>query len=137
VISLRCFSPLLLLAAPASASSACLSYTERVRLEGVLERKTFPGPPNFESIVGGDRRQTSWLLRLARPVCVDEDKTDNAGINQAVPKLLLIQLVLKPDQFKTERKRLGRRVVLSGMLFGQITGYHRTPALLSEVRFEK
>jgi hypothetical protein len=121
----------------AAAEAACLTYTERVRLEGVLVRKTFPGPPNYESVMTGDRPETSWLVRLARPACVDEDPTDKEGLNERVDTLLMVQLVLDAEQYKAERWRLGRQVAVSGLLFGRHTGHHRTPALLDKVRFEK
>jgi hypothetical protein len=122
---------------PAAAEGACLTYTERVHLEGVLEQRTFPGPPEYESVAKGDRPETAWLVRLRRPACVDADPTDKEGLSERIDRLLLVQLVLENEQFKTARRRVGRRVAVSGRLFGAHTGHHRTPALLTKVRFEK
>ncbi|MBI5888124.1 MAG: hypothetical protein HZB82_05355 [Deltaproteobacteria bacterium] len=41
----------------------CLSYwPAKVRLTGTIVEKTFPGPPEFESIEKGDRPETRWIL---------------------------------------------------------------------------
>jgi hypothetical protein len=53
----------------------CVSYEpSHVTLQGTLVRKTFPGPPNYESVKNGDKPQTSWILELQENICVDEDK---------------------------------------------------------------
>ena len=50
----------LVLAGPAQAKNECLKYEpEIVEVAGVLETKTFPGPPNYESIEAGDRPETA------------------------------------------------------------------------------
>lgn len=54
--------------------TACLAYgPSLVTLKGVLTRRTFPGPPNYESIRKGDRPETYWLIELAQPICVNAD----------------------------------------------------------------
>ena len=122
---------------PTTAGAACLTYTERVRLEGVLERKTFPGPPNYSSVAKGDSPEVAWLLRLDARVCVDADPADADGFSVKIEKLRLVQLAPSPAELKREAKRLGTRVTVSGKLFGAHTGHHHTAALLGEVRFEK
>src|SRR5690242_5188894 len=55
--------------------SKCLPYEPLiVELRGVLIQRTFPGPPNYESIRKGDRAETSWLLDRPDSICVQEDK---------------------------------------------------------------
>ncbi len=41
-------------------------------LTGVLERVTFPGPPNYESVESGDQPETDFVLQLAKPICYEE-----------------------------------------------------------------
>lgn len=54
-----------------------LSYEPAiVTLSGTLVRKTFPGPPNYESVKKGDRPETSWFLDLQESVCVNTSKTE-------------------------------------------------------------
>src|SRR4051812_15391663 len=122
---------------PACAGAACLTYTDRVRLQGVLERKTFPGPPNYSSVGKGDTPEVAWLLRLDRPACVDADPRDTDGFSVAIGTLRRVQLAPTQAQFRSEAKRLGSRVTVSGKLFGAHTGHHHAAALLGDVRFEK
>ena len=64
---------------------------------GTLERKTFPGPPQYESIAAGDEPETVWLLKLDAPVCVSADPNDPSGINAAASSVGAVQLIL--DRF--------------------------------------
>jgi hypothetical protein len=125
----------LLLALCGQADAACLSYTERVAVEGELVTRTFPGPPNYESIEAGDRPETHWLVQLERPACVDRDPHDKDGLNPAVAEIRGIQLVLSPEQYRRHAGRLGQRVTVSGRLFGAHTAHHKTPVLLEDVAF--
>jgi hypothetical protein len=127
------FALVVLLATPAYAD--CLTYTGPVELAGTLTRRTFPGPPNYESVARGDRPETTWLLRLDQPACVAADASDDAGFNVAVASVQDIQLAVTPEQFQRYRDRVGRRVSLAGTLFGAETGHHHTPVLLGEVQF--
>src|SRR3954464_2461761 len=103
---------------PACAGAACLTYTDRVRLQGVLERKTFPGPPNYSSVAKGDSPEVAWLLRLGAPVCVDADPADADGFSVKIEKLRRLQLAPSAAEFKRQAKRLGSPVTVSGKLFG-------------------
>jgi hypothetical protein len=117
------------------AHTQCLTYGTRVQISGVLERKAFPGPPEFESIAAGDEPETVWLIRLDTPHCVAADPKDASGINAGVASARQMQLVLTEDQYRTYAKWLGTRVVLRGKLFGAATRHHRTPVLLEQVEF--
>ena len=78
-----------------NSSSACLTYEpSTVKIIGTLTRKTFPGPPNYESVRKGDRAETSWFVELRSPVCVLEDKID-PDLNPSQGKVKEIQLVLE------------------------------------------
>ena len=122
-----------LLVTPAYAD--CLSYTGRVELAGVLARRTYPGPPNYESVARGDRPETAWLLRLDRSACVAAEAGDATGFNVAVAAVREVQLVVTPEQVQRYRGRVGQRVALTGALFGAHTGHHHTPVLLGDVQF--
>jgi|SRR5580658_620383 hypothetical protein len=113
------------------ADATCLSYEPSVvKLEGTLTKKTFPGPPNYESVSKGDRPETYWILNLERPVCVDQDPTD-ADVNGAQKNVSIVQLVVDPKVYQTRAGLVGTRVVVTGKLFGAITGHHHTPVLLT------
>lgn len=116
----------------AAASSDCLSYASPVSVTGRLLRIVFPGPPNYDSLAGGDKPEPYFVLHLDRPVCVAEDPTDSK--NPAVARVTDMQLMLEPAQYKQLRSRLGRQIRLSGVLIAAQTGHHHTPVMLGEVR---
>jgi hypothetical protein len=135
-MKLLCSSLLLcMLAIPARNALAepgrdCLSYEPvKTKLTGTLLKKTFPGPPSYESIANGDKPETYWLLVLSHAVCVNADKKDS--FNVAYRDVHRIQLVfLDGTMYKTHRVLLGKRAVVEGNLIGANSGHHHTPVLL-------
>ena len=116
--------------AQVSSNAPCLAYEpSEVRLTGSLERQTFPGPPNYESVRNGDPAETYWLLKLTRPVCVTESKTA-PDLDSKQDNINRIQLVLTPEGYSKYKSFVGSRVEVTGTLFGAITGHHHTPVLL-------
>lgn len=99
-----------------------------VRLTGLVISRTYPGPPEYESIRKGDEPETYWLLALSKPVCVNEDKPN---FNPAYANIHKIQLVF-PDEkaYKKYRKLLGKRVVATGTLYAGFNVHHKTRVLL-------
>ena len=115
--------------AQTSAPPDCLEYERPVQLTGNLIRKTFPGPPNFESVKQGDTPEVAWILHLDKPVCVKARPGDDFDV--AISRLQDLQLVLGNDHdYQRSRKFLARKVIVTGVLFGAHTGHHHTPALL-------
>jgi len=109
----------------------CVSYEpSHVTLQGTLVRKTFPGPPNYESVKNGDKPQTSWILELQESICVDEDKAQ-PDLNPQQSRIREVQLVLPSQQFAAYKHLVGRRVTATGTMFGGITAHHHTPVLLT------
>ncbi len=114
------------LTAQASAQKNCLSYDkDAVSLTGSISKKTFPGPPNYESIRKGDKPETYWILHLAKPIC-----TTASGDNDAEKNVTDLQLILTEKQFAHYRRFLGRRARVTGRLSHAITGHHHTPVLI-------
>ncbi|WP_374511759.1 DUF4431 domain-containing protein [Niveibacterium sp.] len=112
----------------ANAAQQCLKYEPAVvSLSGKLVQKTFPGPPNFESVENGDRAETRYHLQLDPSICTRAAKDDDAGDHDGVSEL---QLVLSGPQYDAQRPKLGARVTLSGSLFEAHSGHHHTPVLL-------
>ena len=111
-------------------AQGCLSYeADSVRLTGTISRKTFPGPPNYESIRRGDQPETYWILHLASPIC-----TTASAENDAESNVSDIQLILTPRQYALYRNCAGGRaravVTARGKLLHAITGHHHTQVLL-------
>ena|SRR5258708_25691079 len=111
--------------------AGCLSYKPVVVvLRGILIRKTFPGPPNYRSIRNGDTGETYWFVQLDRLICVNQDRPE-PDLNPAQKSVRRVQLVLEPSAYKKYKTLLGKRVVLTGTLFGAHSGHHHTPVLLT------
>jgi hypothetical protein len=109
----------------------CLLYGPSVvKLTGTLVRKTFPGPPEYKSIRDGDRSETSWFLDLNTPVCVNQDKAQ-PDLNPGRNDVRTVQLVVSAESYKKYKILVGQRVITTGTLFGEHTGHHHTPVLLT------
>jgi hypothetical protein len=117
--------------AQTTANSTCLSYEPSVvKLTGTLVSKTYPGPPNYNDIRRGDGAETSWFVNLTEPVCVNED-SKQPDLNPARKGVHTVQLTLSGEQYKKYKMLMGRKVVGTGTLFGEHTGHHYTPVLLT------
>lgn len=120
---------LLLSSFAAPAANVCLPADPAVvQLSGVLERITFPGPPNYESIEAGDAAESYFVLRLAEPVCVRVSAQSSVSSIQ-------LQLFLKPPQYEALRGYLGHKVSFSARLWIAETGHHHTPLMLTPIRW--
>ncbi len=117
-------------------SRSCLSYAPAtVALRGTLVRKSFPGPPNYESVRAGDSAETYWLLNLRSPVCIVRDDAE-PDLNPLQENVHSVQLVVQPRDYEKYKTLLARRVVATGTLFGSHTGHHHTPVLLTIQKIE-
>lgn len=115
----------------------CLQFEPAVSsISGTLERKTYPGPPNYEDVKKGDRAETGWYVRLADPICVAGKPDDDLNIRD-VAGVRLIQLVLVHDEYKTHAQLVGKKVKATGTLFTGHTGHHHTPVLLTVTRLNR
>jgi hypothetical protein len=129
----RLFALILFLFMPAAYASAqdCLSYeTDGISLTGTISKKTFPGPPNYESIKKGDKPETYWVLHLEKPIC-----TTASGDSDAEKDITDLQLTVTGKQYALYRKYLGGKVTVTalGKLSHAITGHHHTPVLMEVV----
>jgi len=112
----------------ASVCAQCLKYEpQTVTLSGTLVRQSFPGPPNYESIAKGDRRERVWILILRKPICVEV--ADHFDVHEEGQTQ--VQLVLEPRQYTNFRKFVGKKVTATGTLFHSFNGHHRKPLLLT------
>ena len=48
----------------------CLEYGPTVSLTGTISSRVFAGPPNYESIKRGDRKEIATILTLGDAICM-------------------------------------------------------------------
>lgn len=114
----------------AEISQGCLSYEQAtVTLQGRISRKTFAGPPNYESTKKGDEPETYWILRLNKSICVNGDESLPA-VEEKEKNVSELQLLLSGEQYGRYKDLPGKRVAVSGKLFHSHTGHHHTNVLL-------
>jgi hypothetical protein len=113
-----------------SAQAECLKYEpEVVTVSGKLVRKTFAGPPNYESVKAGDAPETGFYLALKRPICAIASQ--GSEDNESTTNVSLVQLVLDARGYEQLRPLLGKSVTIKGSLFSAHTGHHHAPLLLN------
>ena len=87
---------------------------------GHLVARTYPGPPNYESLASRDKPIKRWYLQLPIAACF-------AGYNHQT----LFQLSLKPEEFEKYRRFLGREIIVKGTLEEGVPGRHNTPLIMN------
>ena len=114
-----------------ASAQRCLKYWPTVvTLQGTLRSHVFPGPPNYESIKRGDRKDRAIILMLAAPTCTTSNDPPQ-GLDDPETNIREMQLVVtKSAHWKIVERRLAKRVVVTGTLFHAHTGHHRTKVLL-------
>ena len=113
--------------------AGCYSYADTITLRGALMRETHPGPPNYESIAGGDAEESGYYLHLSSAICTRsgaQDVPDQAPV-EGVRR---VQLVLDSAGYAAFRPYLGQQIATVGVLFSAHTGHHHAPLLLSNAR---
>jgi hypothetical protein len=115
-----------------NGNSICLSYFSKQNiLTGRLERKTYPGRPNFESVSKGDEPESGYYLILDRPVCTYGSEDD--AMAGRLTNVSLVQLLLNDSTYTMLRPLLSKRIKISGNLFSAHTGHHHAPLLLENI----
>lgn len=114
------------------ASASCLKEGDKVSLTGVVSEKLYYGPPGWGENKAHDEKLHEWILHLKQPfTCVTDADTVNQNWNQDV------QLIMREsDDYKVNKNLLGRVVSVDGIIFLAETGYHITPVLLVDAKFE-
>lgn len=118
-----------------------LVYYEPVvtKLTGVVKVKTYPGPPNYESVENGDVAETCPYLILDKPIDVDlppHIKTNENEIDEPVVNIKVVQLAVINNSELSKLKE-GSRVIVTGTLFYWFTGHHHTKVLMAVKKTQK
>lgn len=109
----------------------CLSCEPAtVILRGKISRKTFAGPPNYESVKEGDTPESYWILHLSKLICVNADEKIIDG-EKWEKKISSLQLILSGEQYAQYKGLLAKRVEVRGKLMHAHSGHHRTNVLLT------
>jgi len=107
----------------------CFEYGPTVSLTGRLSSQVFPGPPNYQSIRRGDRKETALLLGLVQTICTTGN--DPQGFDVPETEVRQVQLAItKEAHWKIARRLVGKHVTVTGTLFHAHTGHHRTKVLI-------
>jgi len=110
--------------------AGCLKLDESgpVEVRGILSARVFPGPPNYESLARGDAPERTYLLKLPRPICVDDGAGGFADPNV---KFDLVHVTVADDGLWSKlRKGLGKTVLVAGEAHPAFTGHHHEPLVV-------
>jgi hypothetical protein len=134
------FSPIFLMASigcgstqPSNAASCIeLKQVQPFRFEGVLTRRIFPGPPNYQNVHKGDKPEPAYILRLRKPICAMGDALVDSS--KQIDRIQVFPADADTDGqplWKDLRRLVGRSVTVEGREpFGAHTGHHHAPLLL-------
>jgi hypothetical protein len=130
VLPLMAWFCLVTSAAPTVASSCIdLHFGEDVLVRGRMIKRTYAGPPNYQSIRRGDVPERVRILKLDKPVCLyplatDLENETTLGVSEA-------QLVfLRAEHLQNLPTQPLQYVFVTGQFFSAQSGHHHTPALL-------
>ena len=118
-----------------------LQCRTEVKLEGTIEDKVFPGPPNYKDISKGDEAEDYWSLKLRDPIDVAEDPEYPApDENRPQRKVREVQLnmdVHLNGDYQDYRQFLDQRVEVQGELTQGFTVHHKTAVLIDVREIER
>jgi hypothetical protein len=111
---------LALIWAPTSAAHGCPPFSgQEWTFTGHLVNRIFPGPPDFESLSGGDEPVTRWYLQLSWPYCFEGYQYQSR-----------FQLALDPAEVAEYREFLGKEIRVTGTLT-KGSGAHTTALVVN------
>lgn len=105
-----------------------------ISVEGILEKHTFPGRPNYANIAEGDEPERGVYLRL--DVAIKQVMPNPKEIYswEAENDITVMQLSVDPKQYWSFRE--GDHVRLTGSLYQGHNGHHHTRVLMSVDKLE-
>ena len=107
----------------------CLDFTapnSKATISGLLTEQIFAGPPNYQSITGGDAEERTFILELPERQCASDGefienstKFDRVQISSSDPGLITVL-----------HAALGHQVTVHGEAFGAHTGHHHAALVM-------
>jgi hypothetical protein len=115
-----------------TGAQPCVDYQPAVvNLAGRIERRAYPGPPNFTRIEGGDAWDVEWILILSSPQCVNGLPGDQLN-SESESNVKEVQLVITDARdWKRYAPLVGKDGQLTGTRFHGHTAHHRTQVLIT------
>jgi hypothetical protein len=111
-------------------SAPCIdasSEKNQISLSGKLTSQIFAGPPNFESIAGGDSEIKAFILQLPETICV----FDGGFFAEPSERIATVHVSSSDEVIlKVLTESIGRNVKISGKAFAAHTAHHRAPLVL-------
>ena len=105
-------------------------------LTGTITKEMFYGPPGFGENPKTDKQEPSFLLVLEKPIkVIASNEQLNEGTEETRENVDKMQLIW-PDGIDMQ-KYLGKKVKLTGSLFGAHTGHHHTAVLMDMQTIEE
>lgn len=119
----------LALASQLSCAGECVIEGDEIVVGGELSRRTFAGPPNYESVHKGDRAEVVWILTAPAPIALCPLASSN-GTPQPVGRLNRFQLVLDEKQPALRQALIARYAIVRGRVLIGHAGHPHTAALI-------
>ncbi len=121
---------------PASAECLDVRQSEPLSFKGTLNYRVFPGPPNYEDIKKGDKREPAYIVKLEEPICATGDEfLDSKQSFDRVQLLMDNSSSAGRTLWQSLRQMDGKRVLVTGKSgFGAQSGHHHAPLLMTLVR---
>jgi hypothetical protein len=112
------------------AANGCINIADdhsRVTASGRLTLQLFAGPPNYESIAGGDAEERTYILELPGATCI----VDGGDFGDPSVRFVTVHVSTAEDALLgVLAAAVGRRVTVSGEGFGSRTGHHHAPLVI-------
>ncbi len=102
-----------------------------VLLKGFVWSETFPGPPNYSSLVT-DSNETYWMLVLPKPITLMVSSIEY-GNTFEVSDIKKLQLMVSGDFYNNNKDIVLKDVSVKGRLFLSVTGHHHGQALFEVI----
>ena len=111
--------------APSVSTESCVRYSrDTVVVHGRVERRVYPGRPNYDSVPAGDHPDTVYVLRLTAPLCLIAS-ADGA----ARPTVSEVQLYFSATDERGVKALRGKEATLLGTLEEWTLGWQHLPVL--------
>jgi hypothetical protein len=120
---------LCLLSSSFAYADDCLSYSERVSIQGKLSRMTFSEQPNYESIKNGDRPASYFFITTPNTLCLLAGQNELEPAEQKIQTMQLIFAGEAKKAYQTLRAQLNKTVVCTGNFMHASTGHHHSAVL--------